>query len=261
MSKQRVIHTSAIVSRSTGALKIALGTLCTVWMLAFSSPGGAQSAPVPPPQPSAAFSLTDELKAATKDSRTLGVITQALALEAQQHFAEAIERYKQILILEPKNLHLLPPAYLSIAGCYGQLKRFEDQVSWAAKAVEAAPGYAHSHLALVNGYLAQGQLDRAAQEFAKVVELAPKAPDGYYMQGLVAQQRGDVKEAEKLYHKALEVAPGFIRAHFNLAALAADRKDFTQAMQELRHVLETDPLAKDAQELLRRIQSEIEGKN
>jgi tetratricopeptide (TPR) repeat protein len=220
--------------------------------------GAAQNAPVASQRPSGVLAIPEELRAGSRDPRTVSLLTQAFALEDQQRFAEAIERYKQILSIEPNNQRIVAPTYVSIAGCYGRLQRFAEQVSWALKAVAATPGYPNSHLVLGNGYMAQGQLERAAQEFAKVAELAPQQPDGYYSQGLVAEQQRNWKEAERLYRKAVEVAPSFVDAHFNLAALAANQKDFAQATKELRRVLEIDPLADDARQMLKRIESQVE---
>jgi len=216
--------------------------------------------PIQLPPPSAAFAVHDELKASTRDVRTTTLLKQAFGLEEEKRFADAIERYQQILRWEPNNLRIVAPISIAIAGCYGQMMRFAEQVDWATRAVTAAPGNAHSHLALGDGYLAQGELERAPKEFEKVIELAPMAPDGYFGQGLIAERQGNLENAEQLFRKGVEVDPAFTSGHLKLAALATDRKDYAQAVQELRRVLEITPQQQDALQLWKRIQGEVAAK-
>ncbi len=79
-----------------------------------------------------------------------------------------------------------------------------------------------------------GQLDRAAQSYQQVIELAPQLPDGYVGAGKVAMARNDPDSARALWQAALERNNDFFPAHLALARLAENAGDWSTAITHWR---------------------------
>jgi tetratricopeptide (TPR) repeat protein len=197
--------------------------------------------------------LPPEFLPAARNPQLFAVLRQAFLLEDQGDWAGAITRYQQAIALSRSDDPVQAPAYNSIAGCYGKLGQFQDEVAWAKKATEAAPGFPDGYLNLGNGYAGLGDLDRAGQAFQRYADLAPSSAYGPYSLGLIAEQREDWPRAEAAYRSAVTVDPKFVDGHFNLAVALANQGKIQPAIQELEQVLALDPLADDARDMLARL--------
>jgi tetratricopeptide (TPR) repeat protein len=204
-------------------------------------------------RPSGAIMLPPEFLPAARNPQLVAVLHQAFLLEERGDWAGAIARYQQATTLSGADDPVQAPAYNSIAGCYGKLRQFQDEVAWAEKATTLAPGFPDGYLNLGNGYLGLGDLDRAGQAFQRYTDLAPSSPYGPYSLGLIAEQRDDWPGAEAAYRAAVRVGPKFVDGHFNLAAALANQGKVQAAIQELEQVLALDPLADDAKDMLARL--------
>jgi tetratricopeptide (TPR) repeat protein len=190
----------------------------------------------------------------TGDPRIENILRQAFYLEEHKEFRAAIAKYQELLELGTLGTAVVP-TFNSIAGCYGQLENFTEEVNWASKATAAGPDFALSYLNLGNGYLGLRELDRAARAYEKYVALQPDDPRGHYSLGLVAEQRQDWKRAEEFYGRSIELDPNFADGHFNLAVAYANQSKYEPAIVELRKVLAVDPVNDDARAMLRELQN------
>jgi tetratricopeptide (TPR) repeat protein len=203
-------------------------------------------------RPSGAIVLPPEIQSIielTRDVRIVTIVRQAFYLEQQEDFAAAIEKYKELLALDTLG-KATAPTLNTIAGCYGKLGSFSEEISWAKKAIAAEPGFAPSYINLGNGYLALGNLDNAEGSYSKVAEIKPDDPLGHYHLGLVAERMQNWQKAEKFYRRSIEVDPKFVDGHFNLAVSYANQGKQELATRELEQVLTLDPLASDARAML-----------
>lgn len=88
---------------------------------------------------------------------------------------------------------------LAVAGCNGSHSRFE------------------SYMARGRQYLAAGNLDKASVEFRNALQIEPRNGDAYYLNGRVAERRGNIREAVDFYQAAVDVRPTDDRARASLA--------------------------------------------
>jgi putative PEP-CTERM system TPR-repeat lipoprotein len=98
-------------------------------------------------------------------------------------------------------LQILIPAalvMLTLAGCGGGQARYA------------------SHMERGQRYLAEGNLDKASVEFRNALQIQPKAAEALYLNGRVAEQRGNVSEAVGLYQAAIDAKPDYDRARASL---------------------------------------------
>jgi tetratricopeptide (TPR) repeat protein len=64
-----------------------------------------------------------------------------------------------------------------------------------------------SHVERGKHYLAEDNLDKASVEFRNALQIEPKNPEALYLNGTLAEQRGNVREAVRLYQAAIDLKP------------------------------------------------------
>jgi predicted Zn-dependent protease len=91
----------------------------------------------------------------------------------------------------------------------------------ATLALVACGGQARysSHLERGKQFLAQGNLDKAGVEFRNAAQIQPKAPEALYLNGRVAELRGDYRAALGLYQAVIDANPDFLAARVSLAKI------------------------------------------
>ena len=181
-----------------------------------------------------------------KDRASYEHLKRAFRFEEAGDFAAAIGAYKEILKSEPFHAMVL----YSIAGNYGSLKKYDEEVSWSKKAIQADPTSEFAYVNLGNGLCGLGQFEPAREAYIKAVKVAPDDPKGYYSLGFLEDQLQDWAKAEGWYRRSIEVDPKFTDGHFNLAAAYANQRKFDAAIQELNKVIALDPNAQDARDML-----------
>jgi tetratricopeptide (TPR) repeat protein len=192
--------------------------------------------------------------AATRDPRIYPLLEQAFYLDEHKDYEAAIEKYKKLLDLGTLGIGVAPTSN-SIAGCYGKLGNFTEEVNWAKKATDADPEFPLGYINLGNGYAGLGDLDRATRAFTKFVALRPKDPKGYYSLGVVADQQQNWSKAELFYRKSIAVDPNFSNGHYNLAASYANQRKFKLAIGELQKFIALDPTNEGARAMLTEIKN------
>jgi tetratricopeptide (TPR) repeat protein len=76
-----------------------------------------------------------------------------------------------------------------------------------------------SHLERGKQYLAAGNLDKAGVEFRNAMQIQPKDPDALFLNGRVAELRGDIRLAAGLYQAAIDARPEYEQARARLGKL------------------------------------------
>ena len=196
---------------------------------------------------------TDEpVSPSENNPKAIELIKQAISLESAMQFMSAIDKYKEVLKLEPKDF----AAMASIAGNYGNLGQAEEEVSWAQKAIDTSPKYWQGYISLGNGLGMQKKFELAKNAFEKAAELPPKDPLPIYSLGVVAEGQRDFQKALVLYKKSIELDPKFQNGFFGAAAMYAQLKQFAEAKVLLNKLLEINPKDDDARQMLHQIEQE-----
>ncbi len=101
--------------------------------------------------------------------------------------------------------------------------------------------FAQSHFNLALNYYRGKDIDRAIQEYKKVLELEPN--DIYACNNLASiyAQRKEFKKSIKLYSKALSIDPNSLVAYENLARLFVETGHIEKALYILRELLDRIP--------------------
>jgi tetratricopeptide (TPR) repeat protein len=201
---------------------------------------------------SANSQVEEQISPSEKNPRAMDLIRKALVLEEAMMFERAIEVYKEVLKIEPKDF----AAMNSIAGLYGKLANPAEEVMWAKKAMDTNPKFYQSYINYGNGFAMQGKFDDALRAYQDAEKLAPKSPLPVYSQGVVAENQRRFTEALGFYKKSIDLDPKFEDGLFSAAAMHANLRQFAEAKVLLSRLLVLNPKAEDAREMLRAIERE-----
>lgn len=200
-----------------------------------------------------AIGQTDEpVSPSEKNPKAVELIKQAIMLEDAMMLPSAIDKYKEVLKLEPKDF----AAMNTIAGLYGKQGDAVQEVVWAQRAIDTSPKYWKGYINLGNGLAMQDKIDASIRAFQKAAEIAPKETLPIYSLGVVAENQRDLKKALEFYKKSIELDPKFENGLFSAAAMHANLKQFAEAKALLKKLLAINPKDTDAQQMLQQIESE-----
>lgn len=110
---------------------------------------------------------------------------------------------------------------------------------WLATA-KTSPSSPQNHNNLGDLYARRGNLEKAAEEFKKAIELKPNYGDAYHNLANTYQQMGKTAEAIENFQKTLIFNPNFWQSHQNLAAIYFSQEKFDLAKQELEKAIKAN---------------------
>jgi tetratricopeptide (TPR) repeat protein len=102
----------------------------------------------------------------------------------------------------------------------------------------------------------QGKFDSAIQAYQKAEKIAPKEPLPVYSLGVVAENQNDFAKALDFYKRSVDLDPNFEDGLFSEAAMYAALKQFAEAKAVLNKLLQINPKAEDARQMLLQIEKE-----
>lgn len=97
-------------------------------------------------------------------------------------------------------------------------------------AFQLAEQYHHTH-----------RLDKASQEYRKVLELQPDHPEALYNLGTIVQQKGELAAAEQYFRASVTAQPKFLKAWFSLGNLYQTQGQFSLAEEAYCQALNLRP--------------------
>jgi len=197
------------------------------------------------------FSLLFSCQSFASDSVREKLIAEELRLEDLGDFSGAADVGKKILRINPKDSQTLNV----IAGLYGKLGRYEDEVIWAKKAISIDKNFYLAHNNLGNALFYLGKLDDARNSFETARTLSPRDPLPVYSLGTLAEERHDLSMAIAYFERSIELDPKFEPGMFSLAAMYANAKKYDAAIATLDKLLLLNPRAQDAIEMRNQIET------
>lgn len=175
------------------------------------------------------------------------LVKQELALEDNNEFEKALEIERKLSELEPQN----ECAANSMAGIYGKLGKFDEEIIWAKRAIGINPKFMKAYINQGNAQASLGNLNEARVSFTKAHELEPKNPLPVYSIGVLFENENKFEEAAKSYQSSIELDPNFENGYFNLAAMKANMGKFDEARSLLKKLLKINPNSVDAKNMMK----------
>lgn len=150
-------------------------------------------------------------------SGVVGVLTR------QKQFAAAHEKLDKAIAENANDKKVLPAFYYLKSDVFRAENNLPAAQVELGKAIELDDTYLPAYSAYAALLISQNQIDRAIEQYKKVIEKKHSA-SVYTLIGMLEDARGNFDEAEKNYRKALEIAPETPMAANNLAWNIADNE-------------------------------------
>ncbi len=179
--------------------------------------------------------LCSNIAQAASDADTF--LHQGNALFETGKFAQAAEVFGKVIELDPQN----GEAYRQRAVCYNNLKNYRAALSDLEKAERMLPGDTRIYASRGAAKKGLNDLKGALEDYNKALELNPKHTGAYYMRGILKSQMKDTAGAKQDCQKAVEIDPRYKEAHNCLGSLAINSKDYDRAIESFNQTLELDP--------------------
>ena len=127
------------------------------------------------------------------------------------------------------------------ASILGELGRRRDSLTWARKAVDAAP-FAHAlHYEYARLLAIAGDPASALPAAEEALRLAPTDADTHDLKGNILRMLGRRAESTAAHEEALRLQPGHARALHNIAVNRANRRDLAGALSGFTQAAQLDP--------------------
>ncbi len=181
------------------------------------------------------------------------LISEALALETQGRLEEAIDKHLEVLKLAPNEFRSMN----SIAGLYGKLGRFDEELTWADRTLAANPSHAPAWVNRGNALGSLGRNPEAEEAFHSALKVDENLAAAYVGLGVLAEAARKLPEAAAFYQKAVQVDPRAEDAWFNLAAAQANLGQFHEAIASTERLLALNPRAEDAHAMLAQLRAQV----
>jgi len=179
--------------------------------------------------------------------------SEAAAFEDKGDLVNAIKTQVRLFNLDTLN-------YVSanvIAGLYGKMERFDEEVRWGKKSIQINPRFSDGYINLGNGFFGLGNIGTAEKCFLHCKNLDSTNHFAYYSLGLIEETKKNLTAAILYYEKSVTVNPKFTDGYFNLAAAYANAKQLKKAYQSISKVLELNPQDQEAKEMQRQILADL----
>jgi tetratricopeptide (TPR) repeat protein len=195
--------------------------------------------------------LTQAFKLKPESSETLYLLAQVYTDESRPLDAlDLLVRAHRIAPENPDIMFLM--AQISISQKY-----FEDAIPLLEKGLQIAPQRSDIRAALGESYYKSGKIDKAIEEFKKLIEMEPSAR-AYAFLGLSHTFLGRFDEAKRDFQNGLKLDPDNSFCLFHLGYIAKLQGHSAAADAVFQRVLRSDPDFPDA--LLELANLRIEGK-
>ncbi|PWT84033.1 MAG: hypothetical protein C5B58_05415 [Acidobacteria bacterium] len=195
--------------------------------------------------------LTRALKLKPESSETLYLLAQVYTDESRP--LDALDLLVRAHRIAPENTDIMfLMAQISISQKY-----FEDAIPLLEKGLQIAPQRTDIRAALGESYYKSGKIDKAIEEFKKLIEIEPSAR-AYAFLGLSHTFLGRFDEAKEDFQNGLKLDPHNNFCLFHLGYIAKLQGHSAAADAAFQRVLRSDPDFRDA--LLELADLRIEGK-
>jgi serine/threonine-protein kinase len=152
------------------------------------------------------------------------------------HYSEAISDFQKVLDIEPTNTF----AYEGLANAQYNLKKTSDAEATYHHAISVRPDYWAPYNWLGVLYFHTGKIERAAEMFRKVTQLAPGNHQAFYNLCGADYLLGKWDEAEEMCKKSLAIRPNGT-AYSNLGTLTFYEGHFEQSAQNFAKAVKLEP--------------------
>jgi tetratricopeptide (TPR) repeat protein len=140
---------------------------------------------------------------------------QALVLEKEERWEEAITAYRNALAVNPKYVEALA----NMGNVYRRQRQWTDAITTLQHALQLKPDSADLHNTLGVTYKECGEHETALGHYREALTLEPQHAEALNNMGVVLQDQGKLAVAAEAFQKAVTLKPGYANAHYHLGLI------------------------------------------
>ena len=151
---------------------------------------------------------------------------QALALEKEERWEEAISAYQEAIRLKPQYVEALS----NIGNVYRRQRQWEKAITAYEGARKLRPQSADllNNLGVV--YKEKGDWDHALVQYQQATKLSPQHAEAHHNMGVILKDQGKLDEAAQAFQEALNLKPNYANAHYHLGLILLWQQHTTDAL-------------------------------
>lgn len=162
---------------------------------------------------------------------------------------EAIAALRRAGELDPR----LSDAFNDLGAAYMRKQMWDPAIDAFRRAL-ANPNYLNperAYLNLGNIYFIRGQLDQAAEEFRRLLDLFPQLADGHFFLGRTLLAQGKLAEARERIEQAIKHDGTVPTFHLDLGIVLLRSGQRAEARESFRRALDLNPAGPEAEQIRR----------
>jgi tetratricopeptide (TPR) repeat protein len=202
--------------------------------------------------------------AATSEGTAKSYFEEGIALNKQQRYDEALEKFTRAVTSSLDNHRYHQGLFMT----YIAMRRGLQGIQFYQALLKDHPESAVVHYWLGRLYLESRSLENSLSEFREAARLAPQDALTAYLQanklsprvavvhagiGTIYYNRNDLSKARREYEDALKLDDSLTEARYNLGLIYEKKGEFSKAVKEWQALLDQDPNESRARERLARI--------
>jgi Flp pilus assembly protein TadD len=152
-------------------------------------------------------------------------------------FAEAVEAYRELMILAPQ----FGPGYRNLALALEQDGKLAEALPVCERAIQLQPDDLESYLIMARLLLMLGRMDQAVSMYQLAALAAPARSDIHASLAAALARQGRLDEASAACRTAIELCSQNAGAYLNLGIIHSKRDHFEAAVEAYRNVVRIDP--------------------
>lgn len=202
----------------------------------------------------ALFTLSLACCAQSDTAGLANMLGRGQAYEDKGDYVNAIKINLEIIDKYPDHA---PASMNTIAGLYGKMENFYEEIKWASKAIKAHSGYTAAYINLANAYGATDNLDSAQIYYEEAVRLSPRSFFANFRLGAIAEARGNYAKALDYFKLCVTLDTNFINGYYNISVSYANLNNFEMAEKYVEKVIRMNPADSDAIEMQKNIKQRM----
>ena len=165
------------------------------------------------------------------------LIQQGLFHHRQGDFAQAMQRYSDVLRIDPNNADAL--YYVASIAC--QEEQYKEGIGLARKALAAGPPQARMHNLIGKAHERLGEHLEAIKAFDAAIATDPTFAEAHGNRALLLSDAGMPEEALKSFDRALALDPGAVPDWVNRGTLLLELGRFEEALASFEKAIALAP--------------------
>jgi len=221
--------------------------------------------------------------AATSEGTAKSYFEEGIALNKQQRYDEALEKFTRAVTSSLDNHRYHQGLFMTyiamrrglqgiqfyqallkdhpesavvhywLGRLYLESRSLENSLSEFREAARLAPQDEHAFISLGHVYLRMGKDQDALTAYLQANKLSPRVAVVHAGIGTIYYNRNDFSKARREYEDALKLDDSLTEARYNLGLIYEKKGEFSKAVKEWQALLDQDPNESRARERLARI--------